>query len=177
MKIEINTYEKMDKKNYMNNPEGLRKIRTMIDEQKTVMMASDLDKTPFSVCPMTIQQMDEQGDLWFFVSKKSGLFKDIEQDNRVQLLYADEDDDQYISIFGNATHIIAKQKREELWNSHLLNWFKGKDDEDLALISVNMDNAYYWDHENAKLVSFFKIGKSGYVKETSESEIKGFVNL
>ncbi|WP_127140805.1 pyridoxamine 5'-phosphate oxidase family protein [Flagellimonas marinaquae] len=167
----------MNKRNYMKSPEGLQRIRTLIDEQKTVMMASDLDKTPFSVCPMTLQQMDEKGDLWFFVAKDSGLFEDIEKDNRVQIIYSDEQNHHYVSMFGNATHIIAKQKRAELWNPDLLNWFKGKDDDNLALISVNMENAYYWDHENAKLVSFFKIGKGGSVKETSDSETKGFVNL
>jgi len=167
----------MDKKNYMKNPEGLRQIRTLIDEQKTVMMASHLDKTPFSVCPMTLQQMDEKGDLWFFASQDSDLFKDIEKDNRVQIIYADDKKQTYISIFGNATHIIANQKKEELWNSNLLNWFEGKDDPNLALISVNMENAYFWDNENSKLVSFFKIGKGGSVKEESGARSKGFVNL
>lgn len=167
----------MDKKNYMKNPEGLRQIRTLIDEQKTVMMASHLDKIPFSICPMTLQQMDEKGDLWFFASQDSDLFKDIAKDNRVQIIYTDNQKQTYISIFGNATHIIANQKKEELWNSNLLNWFKGKDDPNLALISVNMENAYYWDNENAKLISFFKIGKDGSVKESSASSVKGFVNL
>ncbi|WP_421813542.1 pyridoxamine 5'-phosphate oxidase family protein [Flagellimonas sp.] len=167
----------MDKKNYMKNPEGLRQIRTLIDEQKTVMMASHLDKIPFSICPMTLQQMDEKGDLWFFASQVSDLFKDIAKDNRVQIIYTDNQKQTYISIFGNATHIIANQKKEELWNSNLLNWFKGKDDSNLALISVNMENAYYWDNENAKLISFFKIGKDGSVKESSASSAKGFVNL
>ena len=60
----------MNKRNYMKNEEGLRKVRTLIDEQKTVMMASNLNTIPFSVCPMTVQQMDEKGDLWFFVSKE-----------------------------------------------------------------------------------------------------------
>ena len=167
----------MDKKIYMKNPEGLRQIRTLIDEQKTVMMASHLDKIPFSICPMTLQQMDEKGDLWFFASQDSDLFKDIAKDNRVQIIYTDNQKQTYISIFGNATHIIANQKKEELWNSNLLNWFKGKDDPNLALISVNMENAYYWDNENAKLISFFKIGKDGSVKESSASSAKGFVNL
>ena len=167
----------MNNKNYRHNPEGLRHIRTLIDEQKTVMIASALDTIPFSICPMNLQQMDEQGDLWFFVAKDSGLFQDIEKDNRVQVIYSDEQKHTYISIFGNATHIIANQKRDELWNSNLLNWFEGKEDSNLALISVNMENAFYWDNENAKLVSLFKIGKGGSIKEESGVGEKGFVNL
>jgi hypothetical protein len=36
----------MNKRNYMKNEEGLRKVRTLIDEQKTVMMASNLNTIP-----------------------------------------------------------------------------------------------------------------------------------
>ncbi|WP_318309215.1 pyridoxamine 5'-phosphate oxidase family protein [Flagellimonas crocea] len=167
----------MDKKNYMKNPEGLRKLRTLIDEQKTVMVGSQLDKIPISVCPMTLQQMDEKGDLWFFVSKESGLFKDIENDNRVQIIYTDDAKQSYISIFGNATHIKATQKRDELWNSNLLKWFDGKEDSNLTLISINMENAFYWDHENSKLISFFENFKGGTAKTNAGKEEKGYVNL
>ena len=92
----------MNDKNLTRNREGLNKIRQLIEVQKIVMMASRLDKIPFWVCPMTILEMDDQGDLWFFTSKKSGVFQDIEYDNRVQLLYSDEDTQKYVSIFGNA---------------------------------------------------------------------------
>lgn len=167
----------MNEKNYMMNKEGLRKMRTLIDEQKIVMMASQLDKTPFSVCPMTLQQMDEKGDLWFFTSKESGLFKDIEHDNRVQIIYSDEKKQKYLSIFGNATHVIAEQKKDELWNSNLLNWFEGKDDPNLALLSVNMQNSYYWDNENNELVSFFKMADIAVSTDPSNGTEKGYVNL
>lgn len=167
----------MNNKNFRNNPEGLQRIRTLIDEQKTVMMASELGTVPFSICPMTLQQMDEQGDLWFFVAKDSGLFQDIEKDNRVQIIFTDEQKHTYISIYGNATHMIANQKKDELWNSNLLNWFESKEDPNLALISVNMENAFYWDNESAKLVSLFKIRKGSFVKEESGTGVKGFVNL
>jgi general stress protein 26 len=163
----------MSKRNYMKNKEGLRKIRTFIDEQQTVMMASNLDTKPFSVCPMTVQQMDEQGDLWFFVSRESGLYKDIEDDNRIQIIYSDDKKQQYLSIFGNATHIIAEQKKDELWNCNLLNWFEGKDDPNLALLSVHMENAFYWDNENSRLVPFFDLEED----VASGSAEKGFVNL
>lgn len=167
----------MNDRNYKNNPEGLRHIRTLIEERKTVMMASELDSIPFSICPMTLQQMDDKGDLWFFVAKDSGLFQDIEKDNRVQIIYTDNQKHTYISIFGNATHMISKEKKDELWNSNLLNWFDGKDDSNLALISVNMENAFYWDNENAKLVSLFKIVEGGSVKRESGEGVKGFVDL
>ena len=60
--------------NYKKDTKGFQKIRSLINEPKTVMLATRLHKAPFAVCPMTLLQMDEQGDLWFFTSKESEHF-------------------------------------------------------------------------------------------------------
>lgn len=145
----------MSNKNNTKDEGKLENIRSLIDEAKVVMMATRLDKIPFSVCPMTLQEIDKQGDLWFFSSKESSHFADIEYDNRVQIIYSDEEKQKYLSIYGNATHIVDDQKRDELWDPLLTNWFEGKDDPDLVLLNINIKNTYYWDTEEKKLVSFF----------------------
>ena len=63
------------------NKEGIKKMKSLIEASKVVMLATRLDKIPFSVCPMTLQQIDENGDIWFFSSKDSDHFKDINHDN------------------------------------------------------------------------------------------------
>lgn len=145
----------MSNKNNTKDERKLEKIRSLIDEAKVVMMATRLDKIPFSVCPMMLQEIDKQGDLWFFSSKESSHFADIEYDNRVQIIYSDEEKQKYLSIYGNATHIVDDPKRDELWDPLLTNWFEGKDDPDLVLLNINIKNTYYWDTEEKKLVSFF----------------------
>lgn len=145
----------MSNKNNTKDERKLEKIKSLIDEAKVVMMATRLDKIPFSVCPMMLQEIDKQGDLWFFSSKESSHFADIEHDNRVQIIYSDEEKQKYLSIYGNASHIVDDQKRDELWDPLLTNWFEGKDDPDLVLLNINIKNIYYWDTEEKKLVSFF----------------------
>ena len=159
------------------NKEALRKMKNLIEASKVVMFATRLDKTPFSVCPMTLQEIDEQGDLWFFSSKESGHFNDIEYDNRVQLLYSDDGEQTYISIFGNATHIVDQEKIEALWNPILNNWYKDKHDPNLALLCVNINNAYYWDADENKLVSFFNLLSGTVSKEKNGYDTKGEINL
>lgn len=152
-------------------------MRTLIDAPKTVMLATQLNKTPFSVCPMTLQQMDSKGDLWFFTSKTSDNFTDITNDNRVQIIYTDNDKQRYISIYGNATHVVDDTKVEELWSPMLNTWFEGSEDSNLALINVNMENAFYWDTKQNKLVSFFKIVEGSITDSTPNLGEKGHVNL
>lgn len=167
----------MSNKNYSKDKDGLQKMRQLIDVPKIVMMATRLDKIPFSICPMILIQMDEQGDLWYFAAKNSDHFKDIEYDNRVQVIYTNEHEQKYISIFGNATHIIDPKKVEELWSPILKTWFEGKDDPKLALLNINMENAYYWESTQNKLVSFFNMGKSTLDDSDPEIENKGYINM
>jgi general stress protein 26 len=158
--------------NYNKSKRGLQKIRTLIDAPKTIMLATQLHKIPFSICPMTLLQMDDQGDLWFFTSKESEHYSNIAHDNRVQIIYSDEAKQNYISIYGNATHIVDENKITELWNPMLNNWFEGKDDTNLALLNVNMEYAYYWDSKLNKLVSFFEL-----LENSADLGQKGNVNL
>lgn len=167
----------MSTRNYIKSKTGLEKVRQLVDAPKIVMLATKLEKTPFDVCPMTLLQMDEQGDLWFISSKESEHFKDITYDNRVQILYQDETQNKYISIFGNATHIVDEKKLGELWNPNMTKWFEGKNDERLALLNVNMENAHYWDSKLNKSVSFFELIEDSHSGINPDSDQKGYINL
>ncbi|MEO8934598.1 MAG: pyridoxamine 5'-phosphate oxidase family protein [Xanthomarina sp.] len=167
----------MSTRDYIKNKEGLQKVRQLVVAPKVVMLATKLDKIPFAVCPMTLLQMDEQGDLWFFMSKESEHFKDITYDNRVQILYSDEIQNKYISIYGNATHMVDEKKMKELWNPIMSKWFDGKDDDCLALLNVNMENAYYWDSDLNKPVSFFNLVDNKNNDENQDKNQKGFIDL
>ena len=126
---------------------------------------------------MTLQQIDENGDIWFFSSKDSDHFKDIIHDNRVQIIYSDDGDQTYISIFGKATHVVDEKKVNELWSPMLKNWYKGKDDPNLVLLNIHINNAYYWDTDESKLVSFFKLITGMASDDKTNLGEKGEINL
>lgn len=145
----------MKKNSNTKNQDKIEVLRNLIEEPKVVMLSTRLDKIPTSVCPMIIQEIDEQGDIWFFSSKKTTHFEDIESDNRVQIMYIDNINKTYISIYGHASHIVDAQKIETLWNPAMNAWFNGKDDSNLVLLNLNIQNAHYWNTEENKLISFF----------------------
>ena len=167
----------MEETNYLKNKEGLDKIRTLLGTARVFMMATNLEKTPFSVCPMTLQEFDEQGDLWFFTPKNSDHFKEIEKNNRVQLIMSNEKNQCYLSIYGNATHIVDNHKIDQLWNPMIRAWFNGKEDPNLALLNVNMESAFYWDSDESKLVSLYHLDKAVSTDDRSHMGEKGYINL
>ncbi|MFD2550546.1 pyridoxamine 5'-phosphate oxidase family protein [Bizionia sediminis] len=167
----------MKTQNYTKDKNGIQKMHQLITVPKVVMLATQLNKTPFSVCPMTLQELDDQGQMWFFSSKTSSHFSDIQEDNSVQIMYTDELKQQYISIYGNATHIVDSQKTKELWNPKFNKWFEGMDDSNLALLCVNIEQASYWDSGLGKLVSFFSIA-DGVIQDNPQNVgSKGHIDM
>lgn len=163
--------------NYTKDNKGQKKIRKLLNETKVFMMITNLEKAPFSVCPMTLQEMDEKGDLWFFTPRDSDHFRDIEKDNRVQLISSNRKKQYYLSVYGKATHIIDQKKVNQLWNPALYTWFNGKQDPNIALVNINMETAHYWDGMQSVALSLLKF--KGYETELNAIELgeEGHINL
>ena len=167
----------MQELDFKKGGENIERFRKLFNLPQVVMMATTLDKTPFSICPITILEIDDKGSLWFISSKESGHYKDIERDNRVQLIYSDVVNLKFISVFGNATQIVDDQKVDELWTQSLTEWLEGKNDDRLILYNINIENAHYWDHRTRKLKSFFGYGNKDQTTGTAENFQKGYINF
>lgn len=116
--------------------------------------------------PMSTQEMDESGDLWFFTSDQTHKVDEIEKDNRVNLAYSKPDDNTYVSIAGSGAISKDRAKIEELWNPILKAWFpKGLDDPTLCLMKVTVEEAEYWDSPNSTIVQIV-----GFVKALATGE-------
>ncbi len=110
--------------------------------------------------PMSTQEMDENGDVWFFTSDETHKVDEIEADDRVLVAYSAPDDNTYVSVFGHAKIVHDRAKIEELWNPVHKAWFpEGKDDPHLCLLKITIEEVEYWDSPNSKLVEL-----AGFVK-------------
>lgn len=120
--------------------------------------------------PMSTQEMDENGELWFFTSDQTHKVDEIEADSRVNVAYSQPDDNTYVSVSGRGSVSKDRQKMEELWNPVLKAWFpKGLDDPNLALLKVSVEEAEYWDSPNSTIVQL-----AGFVKAlVTGQEAKG----
>ena len=110
--------------------------------------------------PMSTQEMDENGDLWFFTSDDSRKVDELAADNRVSAAYSNPDDNTYVSVFGTGEIVKDRAKMEELWNPIHKAWFpEGLDDPHICLLRVNIEEAEYWDAPSSKFVQL-----AGFVK-------------
>ena len=86
--------------------------------------------------PMTLQETEFDGDLWFFADRFSKLAKDIEANPKVNLAFSDTKANSYLSATGQAEIVIDQEKAKQLWNPFYKAWFEqGLDDPKLCLIN------------------------------------------
>ena len=120
------------------------------------------------------QQVEFDGDLWFFAGASSAKANELRHDKRVNISYAKPDEQRYVSVSGTAGLARDTRKIKELWNPLLKAWFpQGLEDPDLALLKVNVEQAEYWDVPSSKLVTlvgFVKALTTGKSLDVGENE-------
>ena len=162
----------------LENREGLNKIKELAEETKICMMCTNLGKRPFETRPMGTQEVDENGAIWFFSAMDSYKNEEIQNDNRVQLIYSCPDKSHFMSVYGHAKIIKDREKTEELWNVFVKAWFQdGKDDPNLTLIKVQPESAYYWDTKHGKMVSLIKIAIAAVTGKTMDGGVEGAIDI
>ncbi|MBD0325974.1 MAG: pyridoxamine 5'-phosphate oxidase family protein, partial [Pyrinomonadaceae bacterium] len=124
--------------------------------------------------PMSTQQVEFDGDLWFFTRASAPKVDEVRRDERVNVSYAKPEDQRYVSISGTAQIVRDRRKIEELWKPELKAWFpKGLEDPDIALLKINVEQAEYWDSPSstmAHIFGFVKAIATGQTYEPGENE-------
>ena len=99
--------------------------------------------------PMATQQVEFDGDLWFYSYKDSAKDKEIQSNPQVQLGYNQSEKQTWVAITGKAELVEDDAKKKELWYDELKQYFpNGPEDENVVLIKVTPDEAEIWSSSN-----------------------------
>jgi general stress protein 26 len=154
--------------------EAVQKLGELIKDVRVAMMTTALPDGSLRSRPMATQENEFDGTLWFFTSVDSGKVHEIEDDTHVNVAYASPKDQVYVSVSGRARINRDRSKIDELWNPMLKAWFPdGKDDPQIALLQVEVENAEYWDAPSSAvvhLVGFIKAVATGERYDPGENE-------
>ena len=109
--------------------------------------------------PLAVQEVEFDGDLWFFTQHPSDKTEEIAANPQVNVSL--ESGKGYISVAGTAELVHDEAKIDELWSTRVEAWFpQGREDPAIALIKVHADAAEYWSTDDPKPVIFFKVAKA-----------------
>lgn len=109
--------------------------------------------------PLSTQQAQFDGErVWFFTEADSPKVAEIRRHPKVNLAYASEAKNIYVSLTGTARVSRDRAVTDALWTDAMKAFFpKGKDDPNLALLEVAVHSIEYWDGPGTwigKAVSF-----------------------
>ena len=169
----------MENQTNLRNQEAIDKVKQLAKDIDICLFCTNIKVDEGeSARPMSTQDADEEGNLWFFSDKNSIKNKEIENDKNVRLYYSHPSKSSYMVLNGEAEIIFDKQKVDEIWSPLVKTWFKeGKDDPNISLIKVTPKNAYYWDVEGNQMINFFKMIASVATGTTLVDAKEGTIKL
>lgn len=160
-----------------NRDEAINKIKELTEGIDFCMLTT-MDSGMLRSRPMSTQQFEFDGDLWFFTSDNTHKIDEIEKDNRVNVAYSKPEDNKYLSLSGKAEVVKDRAKIEELWSPMLKAWFPGGlDDPHLCLLKIPVEQAEYWDAPSSKIVQLFGMVKALATGEEADYGENRKINL
>lgn len=166
--------------NTQTRTDDLEKLRDMIKDIDFCMLTTiDEQGEPHSRPMSSNGDIDPNGDLWFFTNASSHKVSEVERSPKVNVSFADPDNQRYVSATGVAQLVRDREKIAELWRSEFKMWFpKGKDDPEIALLKINLEKGEYWDSPSSTIgfalsfVSSLVTGKQPEFGENRKVDLK-----
>ena len=123
--------------------------------------------------PMALQEVEFDGDLWFFADAGSRKVAHVSADPQVNVAVGAAST--WVSLTGGATVVRDLQKKRELWSKVVEAWLpQGPEDPSVVLVKVDGDTAEYWDSPGNRLataLSFVKAKATGSQPSTGEKDV------
>ncbi|WP_449437147.1 pyridoxamine 5'-phosphate oxidase family protein [Pedobacter steynii] len=163
----------------LNNKDAVEKIRVLIAESDTCFFCTLPETGPsMGIRPMSIQEVEENGDLWLVSANDSHTNQEINIAPKVKLYFKGSKHSDFLYLTGTATIHDDKVKIKELWKPLMKTWFtEGENDPRISLIKVSPSNGYYWDTKNGNLVAGFKMLIGAAIGKTLDDSIEGKLEL
>ena len=158
----------------------LEKLRGMIKDIDFCMLTTIDEQGDLRSRPMSSNgDIDANGDIWFFTGLSSHKVDEIERSPKVNVSFADPENQRYVSVTGVAELVRDRKKIDELWRPEFKMWFpKGKDDPEVALLRVSLEKGEFWDSPSSTIgfalsfVSSLVTGKQPEFGENRKVDLK-----
>ena len=150
----------------MIKQEEIETLRELIKDVDTAMLTTLTEEGLISR-PMKTQEVEFDGDLWFFTKKETDKYKEILHDQDVNVAYAGKS---YVSVRGKAQIVEDIEKKKELWSKAYEKIMQTSyDDPNLILIKVKAEAAEYWETGNfTKKIAFLYKRMTGKNSESTD---------
>lgn len=152
-----------------SHTDPVQRVAELIKDFRVAMLTTRNAEDRLVAHPLTVQEAEFDGDLWFLVSKTATFVDDLRADAHAGISLSSND--AWVSLSGTARLVEDRAKVRELWNPTVEAWFtEGPDDPKVGLLKFTAQSAEYWDSPGGKLAAIFSFVKSKITGEQYDAE-------
>ena len=141
----------------LNREEGVAKIAAMIKDIQIAMLTTVGTGGALHSRPMASHQGAFDGEVLFLTANDTGKVHEIEDQAEVALTYVDPKHI-FLTLSGKASISNDRALIDKLWNPSYKAWVpEGKEDPEIRVLRVKIEDAEYWEASPNAVVRNVKI--------------------
>jgi len=163
----------------LSGSRAVKKIQELVKKASSCFFCTSVSTRGSNVArPMSVQDVDDAGNLWFLSSSDSHKNEDILQDPTVQLFFQGSAHSGFLVLNGTATLSRDRAKIEQLWEPIIKTWFtEGIDDPRITVIKVTPIDGHYWDTKHGAFVAGVKMMIGAATGTTLDDSVQGSLTV
>lgn len=124
--------------------EGVARVRELIKGIPICMLTTAADDGSLVSRPMAVQEVEFDGDLWFFTQADAHKISEVKAEHHVNAAFSSSST--WISLAGKAEVVNDDELKEKFWNAAASAWLEGgPHDDSVRLLRVHADSAEVWE--------------------------------
>ena len=175
----INNNQPEENRANLRDSAAVERIRELVDTAKSCFFCTHAGGSASSgTRPMSVQKVDDQGNLWFLSAADSHKNAEIARDPSVELFFQGSAHSDFLHLRGSASITTDRNAIHELWEPLAKVWFtEGKDDPRITVIKVAPTDGYYWDTKHGAAVAGIKMLIGAATGRTLDDSIEGTLRV
>ena len=143
----------------MTNEDQQAKVAGLIKDARIAMLTTVSADGSLVSRPMGVQDVDFDGDLWFFAEEGSHKVHEVEGGSPANAAFSDST--AWVSVSGRAEVVRDRAKIAELWGASAEAWFPdGPETPGVVLVVLRGETAEYWHAKGGRLTTAFSLVKA-----------------
>jgi len=144
----------------MTEPDHVHELARLLGDETFAMLTTRSEDGTLMSRPMALQEVEFDGDLWFFTARDSRKAAHVTAEPQVNVTVSSRS--VWVSLTGPASVVEDQAKKRELWNAGIEAWFPdGCESDKIVLLRVAGASAEYWDTPGGRVTTAIS-----YVKAT-----------
>ena len=126
-------------------PKTVQRLRKLLKGITVGMLTTRTTDGDTHSRPMLVQDMDEQGWLWFLTDRSSRKACELSENPEAAVVFQSPRGDRYLCVQGTAVVVHDDHKVKQVWNPTYRAWFpKGRRDPEIVLVALRIARVDYW---------------------------------